>query len=116
MAQEKSLLRANQSNLTLRAGTSSDALSHLLRDFDNVLEQAKEFPDARIGNPVIDVQAIPAVQNEARAPQDGELLGDIRLAQAQHRCEVADALLPLRESAEDLQPDRVAEDFQHLRL
>ncbi len=61
---------------------------------------------------VIDAQAVFAVFNQPDLTQEHELLRDIRLAVAQERRQMANALLILAQRIEDAPTDGVSNRFQ----
>ena len=62
--------------------------------------------------PVEDISAFLAVEDQARLPQDSKLLGDVRLRLSEDSRQVTDALLRAPQHIEDLQSHRVRHKLQ----
>src|SRR5690554_1338166 len=80
--------------------------------FETAAHQLAELEDRRVGDPVVDVQALLAAAHHPVPEQEVEVLGDVRLARARLRDELGHGLLAAPERVEDPEPHGLGKDLE----
>ncbi len=83
---------------------------------DHCLYSVQNGINLGVRHPVKDVPPISPVLDQPGLPQNGQLLGDVRLSKAEVSFHVADAVLAIPQDRQDRQPRRMGQHFERLRL
>lgn len=106
------------SGITFRAGTGylGTMRGMILYWSDHLFHSGQDIKDARLGDVVKHVPAIPPVLDQASLAQHHKLLRDVRLPVSQMSLHVAYAVLTFSEDIKDCQTRWMGQYFEQLYL